>query len=396
MRICLVSQEYPPETARGGIGSQTHAKAHGLASRGHEICVVSAAEGGRAREYRDGPVRVFRVPGFDSRMCLNTEPARWLTYSAEVAATLSTLHGKTPFHLVDFPDYGAEGYIWLLNRAAWDYVPAVLHLHGPLVMFAHTMGWPEVDSEFYCTGTVMESACFRLADAVCSSSQCSAAWCTRYYGERRGPIPTIHTGVDVGLFQPDAASKAAQPTIVFAGRIDSNKGVSTLVEAACVLAQEFAGLRLQIIGDGDRELIESLRDRALDCGQPELLEFTGYVPREELPSHLAGAHIFAAPSVYEGGPGLVYLEAMACGLPVIACRGNGASEVIHDSESGLLVPPRDVRAVIEALRALLSNGERRQSMGLRARQFVEAGADTRNCLDLLEAFYRCAAHQEAA
>jgi glycosyltransferase involved in cell wall biosynthesis len=396
MRICLVSQEYPPETARGGIGSQTHAKAHGLASRGHEICVVSAAVEGRARECRDGPVRVFRVPGFDSRMCLNTEPARWLTYSAEVAAALSKLHREAPFHLVDFPEYGAEGYIWLLNRAAWDYVPAVLHLHGPLVMFAHTLGWPEVDSEFYRTGTAMESACFRLADAVYSSSSCSAAWCTRYYGARRGPIPTIHTGVDINLFQPDAAAKATRPTVVFAGRIDCNKGVSTLVEAVCVLAREFAGLRLRIIGDGDPELIQSLRARARDCRQADALEFTGYVPREELASHLAGAHIFAAPSIYEGGPGLVYLEAMACGLPVIACRGNGASEVVRHEESGLLVPPRDVPAVVEALRALISNADLRRSMGLQARHFVEAEADTRNCLDRLEAFYRSAAHQEAA
>jgi glycosyltransferase involved in cell wall biosynthesis len=99
--------------------------------------------------------------------------------------------------------------------------------------------------------------------------------------------------------------------------------------------------------------------------------------------------------VYEGGPGLVYLEAMACGLPVIACRGNGASEVVHHEESGFLVPPRDAQAVAEALKLLLSDAGLRRSMGLRARHFVEAEADSRLCLDRLEAFYRSAAGAKA-
>ena len=73
MRICLVSQEYPPDTASGGIGSQTYAKAHGLASRGHEVTVLSASRTEARRERRDGQVRVIRIPGFHPRMDLNTE-----------------------------------------------------------------------------------------------------------------------------------------------------------------------------------------------------------------------------------------------------------------------------------------------------------------------------------
>jgi len=320
-------------------------------------------------------------------MRLNTEPVSWLTYSAEVAATLSMLHSRTPFDLIDFPEYGGEGYIYLLNRTEWDHVPAVVHLHGPLVMFAHTMGWPELDSELYRVGAAMESACFRLADAVYSSSQCSAEWCARYYGARLGPIPTIHAGVDVHLFKPDGASKAIRPTVIFAGRIDPNKGVATLVGAACALAADFADLRLLIIGNGDPEFIESLRNQARACGAPDLLEFAGYAPRRELPALLNQGHVFAAPSVYEGGPGFVYLEAMACGLPVIACEGNGVSEIVRQAENGFLIAPRDGRALEQTLRSLLANAGLRRTMGLRARRFVEAEADSRDCLQRLEAFY---------
>ena len=386
MRICLVSQEYPPETSSGGIGSQTYAKAHGFASLGHEVCVVSASSADKVREYREGPVRVVRIPGFHPRMCLNTEPVRWLTYSAEVAATLSRLHSRTPFDIIDFPEYGGEGYIYLLNRTQWDRVPVVVHLHGPLVMFAHTMGWPELDSELYRTGIAMESACFRLADAVYSSSQCSAAWCGRYYGVRRGPIPTIHTGVDLQLFKP-APAKHTRPTVIFVGRVDPNKGVDSLVDAACALSGEFGSLRLRIIGTGDPVFIQSLRDKSRDCGKPDLIELVGYVQKQALPAYLSEADVFAAPSVYEGGPGFVYLEAMACGLPVIACKGNGASEIVRHGRNGLLVAARDQQALVQSLRLVLSNEDLRRSMCLNARRFVEAEADTRVCLRQLEAFY---------
>jgi glycosyltransferase involved in cell wall biosynthesis len=326
-------------------------------------------------------------------MRLHTEPAQWLTYSAEVAVVLSELHASVPFDLVDFPEYGGEGYVFLLNRTEWNYVPAVIHLHGPLVMFTHTMGWPEKDSHFYRVGTAMESTCFGLADAVYSSSRCSAEWCTRYYGERRDLIPTIHTGVDCRLFKPDSAPKPNRPTVVFAGRMDSNKGIGTLVDAACVLSEEYPELRLRIIGSGDPEFIESLRNKARDFDKPALLEFTGYVPREELPAHLNQAHVFAAPSVYEGGPGFVYLEAMACGLPVIACEGNGVSEVIRHQDNGFLIAPRDTPALVRILRALLADAELRRSIGLRARRFVEAEADGRVCLARLEAFYTSVARR---
>jgi glycosyltransferase involved in cell wall biosynthesis len=332
-------------------------------------------------------VRVIRIPGFHGRMRLNTEPARWLTWSAEVAATLAELNAERPLQLVDFPEYGGEGYLFLLNRTEWDYTPAVVHLHGPLVMFAHTMGWPERDSEFYFTGTAMEGACFRLADAVYSSSQCSARWCTDHYGARRRPIPTIHTGVDVRLFTPDVAAVPALPTVVFVGRIASSKGVDTLVDAACSVANEFPGLRLRILGTGDPDFVATLWKKARDCGKPDLLEFPGYIPRQQLPACLNAAHVFAAPSVYEGGPGFVYLEAMACGLPVIACEGSGASEVIRHRQTGFLVPPRDAEAVARTLRILLSNAGLRRSIGMHARTYVEAEADSRLCLDRLEAFY---------
>jgi glycosyltransferase involved in cell wall biosynthesis len=388
LRIVLVSQEYPPQTARGGIGSQTHLKAHGLAARGHQVVVLSQSIDDRRHEYTDGLVRVIRIPVINVDAPMATEIAQWLTYSSQVAAELDRLCQSTPQDVIDFPEWACEGYVYLLNRIERNYVPVSVHLHGPLVMFAHTMHWPELDSEFYRIGTQMEHTCLRLADAVFSSSYCSARWCSEYYGLRRENIPRLHTGVDTGLFQPQPIAASTRPTIMFVGKITRNKGVKILLEAACLLIEQFPTLRLVIIGQGEREVVAELRAMARRNAVEDVLELRGYIHRDELPSHLAEAHVFAAPSVYEGGPGLVYLEAMACGLPVVACSGSGASEVVDNGQNGFLVPPHDVDALTGALRRLLADYELRDQMGARARRFVVAEGDSRVCLDRLESFYR--------
>lgn len=393
MRIALVSQEYPPETARGGLGFQTFMKAHGMARLGHEVHVISRAVSGSRSEVITDGVCVTRIPGMDARMNVYTEIADWLTYSTEVAVALAALHSKAPIDMVDFPEWAAEGYVYLLNRTEWNDIPVAVHLHGPLVMFAHTMGWPDIDSEFYRVGTAMEATCVRLADAVMSSSRCSAEWCRTHYTDKHQRIPILHTGVDTALFAP-TGEKSERPTIIFAGKLVRNKGVHLLVEAACRVAEEFPDLQLRLIGRGEEPIVRQLQDIARAAGRSELLDLPGFVKREKLPLELSRAHVFAAPSQYEGGPGFVYLEAMACGLPVIACAGSGAAEVIRHGENGLLVPPEDVQALTDALSTLLRDGELRQAMGERARRFVLAEADSEACLKKLEAFYTAVASRQ--
>jgi glycosyltransferase involved in cell wall biosynthesis len=308
-----------------------------------------------------------------------------------VAAAVAELHARWPLDIVDFPEWGAEGYVHLLNRTRWNHVPTVIHLHGPLVMFAHTTGWPEMDSEFYRVGTIMEATCLRLADAVFSSSRCSAEWCAKHYRLKRAAVPILHTGVDTELFAPRDVAKAERPTVIFVGKLARNKGVDLLVEAAGRLVREFPGLQLRLVGRGEPKTVAELRARGAGSGGPELLDLPGFVDRSELPEQLSRAHVFAAPSQYEGGPGFVYLEAMACGLPVIACAGSGAAEMVRDGENGLLVPPHDVAALISALRGLLQDPTKRRSLGERGRRFVLAEADSRVCLKKLEAFYAAAA-----
>jgi glycosyltransferase involved in cell wall biosynthesis len=152
-------------------------------------------------------------------------------------------------------------------------------------------------------------------------------------------------------------------------------------------------LQLRLVGRGSESVIRELRQTVTAAGHPGLIDLSGYVERNQLPEYLSRAHVFAAPSAYEGGPGFVYLEAMACGLPVVACDGSGVSEVIEDGVTGFLVPPQSVDALYDALDRLLSQKSLRGETGRRAREYVEREANRDDCLRQIEEFYCEVAHR---
>lgn len=385
MRIAFVSQEYPPETAHGGIATQTAMKARAMAARGHAVWVLAHGREER-REHVEAGITVIRAPGVDQGWAPRTEEVRWAHHSARVAAELERLRERTPLDLVDFAEYGAEGWAHLLERGPWDAMPVTVQLHGPLVMLAHTIGWPEPGSELYRVGTMMEEASVRLADAVYSSSRCSARWCAAEYGLELARTPILHTGVDTRAFAPARRPRReGPPVIAFAGRVAASKGADVLVRAAVRLLPRFPDLRLALIGRGHEGFVAGLRAEAAAAGLA--LELAGPLPREALPARLAGADVFAAPSLYEGGPGFVILEAMACGLPVVASAGSGAAESVRDGETGLLVPPGDETALAGALERLLADRELRLRMGAAARRYVQEEADAERCAARLEDFF---------
>lgn len=387
MKVALVSQEYPPETARGGISSQTYTKAHGLAALGHQVFVISRSITREKCVSVSGGVKVIRIPGFEKQLPEMTEAVQWLSHSLLVAAEIEALHTEVNLDIIDFPEWAAEGYAYLLNCRPWKKVPVVIQLHGPLVMLAHTINWPDMHSAFYKVGSEMEATCIQLANAIYSSSECSAQWIRKYYKPAIKHIPVIHMGIDTSSFLKQSSKKNTRLTIAFAGKLVQNKGVEELVKAVIILSKEFAGLQLKLMGKGDEKFIAKLKEIISEANASHLFEFAGFVDKTALGNELCKAHLFAAPSYYEGGPGFVYLEAMACGLPVVACSGSGVEEIIEDGFNGYLVPPQDVLALTTALRKLLSDPNKMENMGKNARAYVVREADTKYCVQQLEAFY---------
>jgi glycosyltransferase involved in cell wall biosynthesis len=382
MRLAFVSQAYPPDTATGGIGTQTRLKARGMAARGHDVWVVAMGTAAEPIEQLDGPVRVLRVPSPLHDDPELTESGLWRAWSAAVAETLRELHAHTALDLVDFPEYGGEGHDFSLERLD-PWVSMTVQVHGPLAMLAETIGWPEPGSELLRVGLEMEGTALRRADLVYSSSALSADWVAHAHGVDRSAIDVLHVGVDTERFRPGLAPRHVRPTVVYVGAISESKGAFVLLDAVLRAAETVPGLRVRMLGRGTPKVTEELRRRADEAGRPAVLDLAGYVGHDQLPHELCRGHVLALPSRYEGGPGLVLLEAMACGLPVIACAGSGAAEAVAPGVSGLLVPPDDPEALAQALVAL-AQPARREAMAARALAYARAEASCVPRLDRLE------------
>ena len=388
MHIVLCTQEYPPETGQGGIGTQAHIKAHRLSAMGHQVHVLSHSVEDRRSDYMDGPVRITRILGMDHAAPVHSTLAHWLSYSARVAVALNEIHKRSPVDIVEFAEYGCEGLVHLTNQASWANIPAVIQLHGPLSMFGKEMNWPDVESEFYRLGVAMEGTCLRLADGIYSSSQTTANWCSAEYGLDGEAVPVIHTGVNTSVFCPDLAPKDDRPTVTFLGRVDEAKGIVDLVRASVILAGELPDLCLRIFGKVSEETRCQLHEIASEAGASELLDFAGFVAHARLATELCRSHVMALPSKYEPGPGFAYLETMACGVPVIGCGNAGAAEVIIDDVTGKLVEPGNISQLADALRVLLRDALGENAFGIRAREHIKQNFETADCVTKIEHFYR--------
>lgn len=379
MRICLVSQEYPPETARGGIGTQTWNKAHALARLGHRVHVLSCSAhfGHDLTTVDEGGVTLHRMPPLGQEAGRDVPIYNPATYSVgytwSVLRQLYRLMHTTAFDVIDFPEYGAEGFAYQLDRTPWNWIPVVVQLHAPLAMLAEYLKWPAKDSDLYRVGTFMEGMSIERADSLMACSANIADFTAAFYGIARERVDVVHCGVDAETFRPgdDQERAGDRPTVLFVGNIANNKGISEVCRAVLRLRHKHPNIRLQILGTGDSDTEEDLRRWVHAAGGERNIEFHGFVERERLPEFYRRANVFCSPAHHEGGVANVYLEAMACGCPVVASLAGGAPEAVTDGETGFLVPPHDDGAVSDALDRILSNVSLARQMGVAARKRIE-------------------------
>lgn len=178
----------------------------------------------------------------------------------------------------------------------------------------------------------------------------------------------IPMGVDSGLFVPARKKSGDGTRILYVGRLIKEKGVSVLLEAVAHLPDPLrSSIFLDIVGDGPD--LKVLQQQARMLGIESRVSFAGSVPNEELPKIYQAASLFIGASDSEG-QGVVYLEAMACGVPVIATNVGGVGEIIEHGVNGYLVAPRDPEAIAKAIVELLENDSRRLQLSDKARQQV--------------------------
>jgi phosphatidylinositol alpha-mannosyltransferase len=156
--------------------------------------------------------------------------------------------------------------------------------------------------------------------------------------------------------------------ILFVSRLEPRKGLNYLLAAYRQVKQEIPECRLLVVGPGTR--LKHRYERDIRNHNIKDVVFTGFATSEELPRYYKTADIFCAPATGRESFGIILLEAMAAGKPIVASYIDGYASVVTDGVEGLLVPPRDSRSLAVGLRKLLTDESLRREMGNRGRTNV--------------------------
>jgi len=211
------------------------------------------------------------------------------------------------------------------------------------------------------------------ADRIVAANVVERAELLRDYAAHPSRIATIPCGVDTDLFTPGDRAEARRrlglddrPVLLWVGRMAPIKGLDTLLDTVARLREGRRDMRLLVVGgDADEPTSgheTSLRHRIARLGLVDSVRFVGPQPQSVLPLYYAAADLTVLPSYYESF-GMVALEAMACGSPVIASRVGGLITTIRDGVTGFLVPDGDVGALAERIESLVADPELRWRLG---------------------------------
>src|SRR5436190_7255013 len=246
----------------------------------------------------------------------------------------------------------------------------VIHLHEPLMpavplLVLHYSTSPNIGtfhaqadtSAMYAMGRPILTRFFERLDGRIAVSPSACEYVSQYFG---GEYEIIPNGVDVRQFgmdiEPIAWMCDGRPTVLFVGRFEeSRKGLRWLLQALPFIEPYFPDLRLVVAGSGDPiEIAEwlPLRDYSRpgktvyrSAGSALEVEFTGFVPPEDLPRYYQSCHVYCAPSTGGESFGVVLLEAMAAGVPILASRIPGYSNVLTHGREGFLTDPKNPAAI---------------------------------------------------
>ena len=205
------------------------------------------------------------------------------------------------------------------------------------------------------------------AAAVVASSR-DIVGCLLDLGVAEEKVRLIPQGVDCSLFRPTASRRAGEGgwRLLYAGRFDRKKGLGVLLEAMALLRQRRDDVQLKLIGGSPMSgTAKDFRLQAEQLGLAECVEFVDEQPWAKMPGQMAAADLFVLPSFYDSF-GIVLIEAMACGLPVVATRCGGPQEIVEE-EVGELVEVGDAPDLARGIGDLLDNYERYDRAAIRRR-----------------------------
>jgi glycosyltransferase involved in cell wall biosynthesis len=280
-----------------------------------------------------------------------------LFYFLEAGVLADHLHRNRVRHLHNH--FGNSSCSVAVLAAELARIPFSFTEHGPAIFF-------EVDR--WALPEKIARAAFVVAITHFCRSQLMLFSDPRHWDK----ITIVHCGVDPAAYRRDPGGNGKR--VAFVGRLDPVKGALLLIEAMATVLKAHPDATLTLAGDGPARAGAEARVKAL--GIEPAVHFAGFMTQGQVADLLATSDMLALPSFAEGLP-VVYMEALASRIPVVASRVAGVQELVEDGVTGFTVPPGDVATLADRMIRLMDDPATAKAMGEAGRKAVEAGFDIR-------------------
>ena len=370
MKIGLVTPYIYP--LPGGVNAHVRDLYGALVARGHDVRIISSIHGPQ-RQSEGDIIRLgygFSVPANGS--------VGTLTFSPRYSGLVREMLERERFDVLHFHEPFVPFLSLVLLRESRSINVATFHAYA---------GW----SPAYEFGKRMLARFARRLHGRIAVSAAARHFIDRYFP---GDYKVIPNGVDVARFaggQPITRYRDGTLNILFLGRFESRKGVMYLLKAYRLLRKRGINCRLLLAGGGpqEREVRRYIATRRLTG-----VELLGRISDDDKLRYFATADVYVSPATGQESMGIVLLEALAAGTPIVCSDIHGYRSVVRRGEQGLLVPPRDVKALADAIARLLSDADMRARMSESARaRAVQFGWD--NIAAKVEDYYNFVIHRAA-
>jgi glycosyltransferase involved in cell wall biosynthesis len=304
-------------------------------------------------------------------------------YAGAITRAIETIDRVNRVDLVEV----AEGVPVSALVARW---PVVVRAHGSDWTFRYFCGDGDAGHDRWLIE--LEARQLREANSVTALSGHLALHLSEACQFPSTQIEVIPYPIDTTMFRPAVADSSSMqpPTLLAVGRLEKRKGTNVLLRAvASRVWQRYPDLRVYLLG-GETDLSRRELLELVPVERREQVIFPGFVDRAQIVKFYQRATLYVTPTLYETF-GYTVLEAMACGLPVVASRVGAIPELVEDGATGLLVEPHDPNALADAILTLLDDPGRRDVMGQRAREKAVSQYAVKQIMDVLLPFYERAA-----
>jgi glycogen(starch) synthase len=357
--ICFVSQEYPPETGWGGIGSYIYEMANALTERGHHVIVLSKAIYKEGRETIGG-VNVYRILPANRLKGVHFfwRFQRYFEgYRRCVARNLERIVKEHDIDIIEAPEARGELLWYQISQRRRPAI--VIKLHTPRWLVDKLACnkpkfWNRLEY-------LAEKTSIRKADVVYSCSHALLEAGKEYLPPNDYPV--VYNPINLSGIPP--RKKDDGKTVLFVGRLEWHKGVQVFGDVVPLVLKKNPRANFVLLGpDSNWHGGLSLKGHVLNHipeSMKNSVHFLGGVSRDEVFRHLREASICVLPSLWENFP-YTCLEAMASGCAVVGSRNGGMAEMIEDGVSGILADPADPEEISEAILKLLNDQDLRRQM----------------------------------